>query len=92
VSQKPRRTARAITVTRESLVKQWQDLFDANPWLEGLTTSQACDESVFCCPSNSDIDWLVLSEASEVLFLATGASRALTLRRDMLNSPAPGGE
>lgn len=83
--------ARVITVTRDDLVRQWQELFAQHPGLDGLGARGSC-EDVFCCPDDDGtLDWLALSQASELLFLAgwpSGGRR--TLSRDMLSQESHG--
>ena len=80
-----KRTARAIVLTSESLQAQWDALFDAHPWLEGLSCDNYC-EDVFCCPPSHmpDEGWDVISEVSGLLFLATGSSHVPTLHRSLV--------
>ena len=76
---------RTITLTAADIRSRWDALFNANPWLEGLSADSTCGD-VFCCPPDSrNIDWLVLSEVGELLFLSganTGSTPMLT--RDMV--------
>jgi hypothetical protein len=48
-------------MTNEKIVKRWNELFDENPWLEGMTSDDECG-IIACCPRPEPEDWLVLDE------------------------------
>jgi hypothetical protein len=48
-------------MTNEKIVKRWNELFDENPWLEGMTSDDECG-IIVCCPRPEPENWLVLDE------------------------------
>jgi len=82
--KKSTRPARSIVLSRPNIVDQWNALFDAHPWLEGLSTENC--ESVFCCPGPEVEDWAALSEASSLLFLSGFNGQPTTLCHSLIPS------
>lgn len=81
---KPKGKARAIVLTRDDLVNRWGALFAAHPNLDGLEARGSCDD-VFCCPDDDGtLDWLALSEASELLFLSGSSGVVERLSKGMI--------
>jgi hypothetical protein len=69
-------------VSKEDIVKRWNELFDANPWLEGMTHADSC-EFIDCCPVPDPEDWTVFNEIFTLLWLGDLESpRVLT--RDLI--------
>jgi len=65
-------------VSKEDIVKRWNELFDANPWLEGMTHADSC-EFIDCCPVPEPQDWTVFNEVFNLMFLADiGSPEVLT--------------
>lgn len=83
-ADKPRGKARTIVVTRDDLVNRWEALFAAHPGLDGLEVRGSCDD-VFCCPADDgSLDWLALSEVSELLFLAGASGTTKRLSKGLI--------
>lgn len=72
-----------IWVTREEVLADWNALFDAHPWLEGLTSNGTC-ASITCCPPPRLRDRDVWNRARGLLFLGCGDTSARTLTRSLL--------
>lgn len=50
-----------INYTRKQLIDAWYEMFDENPWLQGLDSNSNCNDP-FCCPAYVK-DWGVLDQA-----------------------------
>ncbi len=72
-------------MTKATLMRRWEELFAKHPGLDGLS-ARGCGD-VFCCPDDDGtLDWLALSHASELLFLAGWPiGEVQMLSRDMLS-------
>ena len=71
-------------MTQEHIENRWHELFDANPWLEGMTHAESC-EFIDCCPVPDPQDWLVFNEVFTLIFLA-GLHSPHTLTRDLMDN------
>lgn len=50
-----------ITYTRKQLIDAWYEMFDENPWLQGVGSDSLCNDP-FCCPDFVK-DWGILWQA-----------------------------
>ena len=61
-----------VTYTRKELIDAWYEMFDMNPWLEGVSSDSLCRDP-FCCPDFVK-DWGVLDQAKTLHWLLGGES------------------
>jgi hypothetical protein len=65
-------------MSKKNIIKRWNELFDANPWLEGMTHADSC-EFIDCCPVPEPEDWVAFNEVFNLMFLADiGSPEVLT--------------
>lgn len=70
-------------ITPEEISRAWQTLFDAHPWLDGLTNDTSCG-NVLCCPPAHLPDYGAFQQAVSLLFLHGGPTTVSALRRDLV--------
>lgn len=69
-------------MTKEHVVNQWNELFDANPWLEGFAADENCG-IIDCCQQTEPENWLVFDKVTTLLWLS-GLENEKVLHKDLI--------